>query len=57
MRSILGFIKGPVCRGQVVLDVIDDRFWIVFLRSLGSPTSATEPSIRGKNCLRSFGSG
>ncbi|BCA56482.1 9-hexadecenoic acid cis-trans isomerase [Nitrospira sp. KM1] len=25
------FIKGPVCRGQVALDVIDDRFWIFFV--------------------------
>jgi hypothetical protein len=27
---IEGFIKGPVCRGQVALDVIEDQFWIVF---------------------------
>jgi len=27
---IEGFIKGPVCRGQVALNVIEDRFWIVF---------------------------
>jgi hypothetical protein len=26
-----GFIKGPVCRGQVALDVIQDRFWIAFV--------------------------
>ena len=25
-----GFIKGPVCRGQVALNVIEDRFWIFF---------------------------
>ena len=25
-----GFIKGPVCRGQVAVDVIEDRFWVVF---------------------------
>ena len=29
--TIMGFIKGPVCRGQVALDVIQDRFWITFL--------------------------
>ena len=29
--TIMGFIKGPVCRGQMALDVIDDRFWVVFL--------------------------
>jgi len=27
---IEGFIKGPVCRGQIALDVIEDRFWIMF---------------------------
>ncbi len=27
---IEGFIKGPVCRGQLALNVIDDRFWVVF---------------------------
>jgi hypothetical protein len=26
-----GFIKGPVCRGQVALNVIEDRFWILFI--------------------------
>lgn len=28
--TIMGFIKGPVCRGSVALDVIDDQFWVVF---------------------------
>lgn len=28
--TIMGFIKGPVCRGQMALDVIDDRFWVFF---------------------------
>lgn len=27
---IMGFIKGPVCRGQVALNVINDHFWVVF---------------------------
>ena len=27
---ISGFMKGPVCRGQVALNVIRDQFWIVF---------------------------
>ncbi len=27
---IMGFIKGPVCRGQVALNVIDDHFRVVF---------------------------
>ncbi len=28
---VAGFIKGPVCRGQIALNVIRDRFWVVFL--------------------------
>jgi hypothetical protein len=27
---IEGFIKGPICRGQVSLNVIEDQFWVVF---------------------------
>ena len=29
--TIMGFIKGPVCRGQIALDVIDDQFWVFFV--------------------------
>jgi len=25
-----GFMKGPVCRGQIALNVINDHFWVVF---------------------------
>lgn len=28
---ISGFIKGPVCRGQTALNVIQDRFWVLFV--------------------------
>ena len=28
---IMNFIKGPVCRGQMALDVIQDRFWVFFM--------------------------
>jgi len=28
---IEGFIKGPVCRGQVALNVIEDNFWVLFM--------------------------
>jgi len=28
--TMAGFMKGPVCRGQVALNVINDHFWIVF---------------------------
>lgn len=29
--TIMGYIKGPVCRGQVALNVINDHFWVVFV--------------------------
>jgi len=29
--TLMGFIKGPVCRGQVALDVITDHFWVLFV--------------------------
>jgi hypothetical protein len=29
--TIMGFIKGPVCRGQVALNVIHDHFWVLFM--------------------------
>ena len=28
--TLMGFIKGPVCRGQVALSVITDHFWAIF---------------------------
>ncbi|TGD74855.1 peptidylprolyl isomerase [Mangrovimicrobium sediminis] len=28
--TIMNFIKGPVCRGRVALNVIEDRFWVMF---------------------------
>jgi hypothetical protein len=28
--TIMGFIKGPVCRGQLALNVIEDHFWVFF---------------------------
>ena len=28
--TIMGFIKGPVCRGQMALNVINDYFWVTF---------------------------
>ena len=28
--TIMNFIKGPVCRGNVALDVIQNRFWVFF---------------------------
>ena len=28
--TLMGFIKGPVCRGQTALNVITDHFWVIF---------------------------
>ena len=33
--TMMGFIKGPVCRGQLALDVITDHFWVFFARPDG----------------------
>ena len=33
--TMMGFIKGPVCRGQLALDVITDHFWVLFARPDG----------------------
>ena len=30
-NTIMSFIKGPVCRGQVALNVINDHFWVFFI--------------------------
>lgn len=39
--TIMNFIKGPVCRGNVALDVIQDRFWVFFT----APQSAVGPEF------------
>jgi len=28
---IMTFIRGPVCKGQIALNVIDDHFWVMFM--------------------------
>ena len=35
------FIKGPVCRGQVALSVIEDNFWVFFVSPDKMPAQAT----------------
>lgn len=39
--TIMGFIKGPVCRGQAALTVIRDRFWVSFL----APSDAYDQAL------------
>ncbi|MDA4847933.1 fatty acid cis/trans isomerase [Hoeflea poritis] len=40
---VRSFIRGPVCYGQVAVDVIEDRFWVSFLDP-ASDLSVTDPS-------------
>ena len=40
-NTIMGFIKGPVCRGQLALNVINDHFWVFFV----DPAMANTPSV------------
>ena len=61
---IEGFIKGPVCRGQIALNVIEDQFWVFFLSPNDNmmtlqPTFIDKsmkylnlPAERGDNSLR-----
>ena len=61
--TIMGFIKGPVCRGQLALNVIDDHFWVFFVdpnaigEQVGAEFLAREsknlslPSEKGSNAL------
>jgi hypothetical protein len=61
--TIMGFIKGPVCRGQVALDVIEDQFWVFFANPAAVSSDADAeflaresknlslPSQKGSNAL------
>ncbi|OEF03707.1 fatty acid cis/trans isomerase [Vibrio genomosp. F10] len=40
-NTIGAFIKGPVCRGQLALNVINDRFWVMFI----DPDKSNLPEI------------
>lgn len=50
--TIMGFIKGPVCRGQVALDVIQDRFWVFFVANHGVAQARDEFLDRQAQFLR-----
>ncbi|MFK8080685.1 MAG: fatty acid cis/trans isomerase [Granulosicoccus sp.] len=41
--TIMGYMKGPVCRGQVALNVIRDHFWVLFV----DPENQTVSNIDG----------
>ena len=51
--TLMGFMKGPVCRGQVALNVINDHFWVVFVapdsketRLMNAMLDASAPALR-----------
>ncbi len=48
---IEGFIKGPVCRGQVALNVIEDQFWVVFFDP-EAPIASSSDAFLKKNADR-----
>jgi hypothetical protein len=45
---VMTFIRGPVCRGQVAVDVIEDQFWISFLDP-DHDLSVIDPGFLAKN--------
>jgi fatty acid cis/trans isomerase CTI len=48
--TIMNFIKGPVCRGQVALNVIKDHFWVYFVNpDLNKDEAFTEFLISHKH--------
>jgi hypothetical protein len=50
---VMNFIKGPVCRGQLALDVIEDRFWVFFVDPrLGVEAATQELVARERSDLR-----
>ncbi|MFZ2990040.1 fatty acid cis/trans isomerase, partial [Ideonella sp.] len=50
---VMNFIKGPVCRGQTALDVINDRFWVFFIDpAVGADEAAEQLLARQAEELR-----
>ncbi len=50
---VMNFIKGPVCRGQLALDVIEDRFWVFFVDpNAGDDAMVAELLARERTNLR-----
>lgn len=46
--TISGFIKGPVCRGQIALNVINDHFWVLFKKPDNTALDAEMAFIEDK---------
>jgi hypothetical protein len=51
--TIMAYIKGPVCRGQVALNVIDDHFWVAFIKpNAADPEQQAEFLARNAEYMR-----
>ncbi|NHO66178.1 fatty acid cis/trans isomerase [Aestuariicella hydrocarbonica] len=55
--TVMGFIKGPVCRGQVALNVINDHFWVFFIKPSELQDTALTEFIADNGDLLSLPSG
>lgn len=50
---VMNFIKGPVCRGQIALDVIHDHFWVFFVDpAIGAGDDAAQLVAREGEVIR-----
>lgn len=50
---VMNFIKGPVCRGQLALSVIEDQFWVFFVDpDQGAGSAAAELLARESGNLQ-----
>lgn len=47
--TIMNFIKGPVCRGNVALNVIQDRFWVFFTTPQSAVTKEFADFLASQN--------
>lgn len=45
--TLMGFMKGPVCRGQVALNSIDDHFWVIFVAPNAKESTLMQRLIDG----------
>ena len=52
--TIMNFIKGPVCRGQIALNVIQDHFWVFFVSPESQVYTETDAFYNDKENLLSL---
>lgn len=42
---VMSFMKGPVCRGQTALNVINDHFWVMFIDPKHDLSAQNDPAV------------